>query len=175
MEEVEGQPDAVIGTFLVKSFTALVLFDTGASHSYISRGFVDKFKLPTQTLRTPLLVSSPGAEYMASRWCDQIPLTIGSHVFLSDLIILESQGLDVILGMDWMSKYGGSIDCASKSIYLITPEGKRIKYVSRHVPRRSQVNALTGVVQEEMPVVKDYPDVSQRNYQACHRTEILSF
>ena len=114
VEEVEEQPDAVIGKFLVKSFTALVLFDTGASHSYISRGFVDKFKLPTQTLRTPLLVSSPGAEYMASRWCDQIPLTIGTHVFSSDLIILESQGLDVILGMDWMSKYGGSIDCASK-------------------------------------------------------------
>ena len=54
MEEVEEQPDAVIGKFLVNSFTALVLFDTGASHSYISREFVDKFKLPTQTLRTPL-------------------------------------------------------------------------------------------------------------------------
>ena len=84
MEDVEDQPDTVIGKFLIKSFTALVLFDTGASHSYISREFVDKFKLPTQTLRTPLLVSSPGAEYMASRWCDQIPLTIGSHVFPSD-------------------------------------------------------------------------------------------
>ena len=58
-----------------------------------------------------------------------------------------------------MSKYGGSIDCASKSIYLTTLEGKRIKYVSRHAPRRSQVNTLTGVVQEEVPVVKDYPDV----------------
>ena len=80
-------------------------------------------------------------------------------MFPSDLIILESQGLDVILGIDWMSKYGGSIDCASKSIYLTTPEGKRIKYVSRHVPRRSQVNTLTGVVQEEVPIVKDYPDV----------------
>ena len=58
-----------------------------------------------------------------------------------------------------MSKYGGSIDCASKSIYLTTPEGKRIKYVSRHAPRRTQVNSLSGVVQEEIPVVKDYLDV----------------
>ena len=49
MEEVEAQPDAVIGNFLVKSFTALVLFDTGASHSYISRGFVDKYKLSTKS------------------------------------------------------------------------------------------------------------------------------
>ena len=34
VEEVEDQPDAVIGNFLIKSFTAIVLFDTGASHSY---------------------------------------------------------------------------------------------------------------------------------------------
>ena len=109
-------------------------------------GFVDKFKLPTQTLRTPLLVSSPKAEYMASRWCDWIPLTVGSHVFPSDLIILESQGLGVILGMDWLSKYGGNIDCTSKSILLTIPEGKSIKYVSRHVLKRTQVNSLSGVV-----------------------------
>ena len=55
--------------------------------------------------------------------------------------------------------YGGNIDCASKSIIFTTLEGKRIKYVSRHAPRRTQVNSLSGVVQEEVPVVKDYPDV----------------
>ena len=80
-------------------------------------------------------------------------------MFPSDLIILESQGLDVILGMDWLSMYGGNIDCASKSILLTTPEGKRIKYVSRHAPRRTQVNFLSGVVHEEVRVVKDYLDV----------------
>ena len=110
---------------------------------------MDKFKLPTVALKTPMLVSSPGAEYMASQGCFQLSLTIGRHVFPIDLIILESQGLDVILGMDWLSKYGGTIDCASKSIILITPEGKRIKYVSRHALRR--------------------------NYQACHQTETWSF
>ena len=67
--------------------------------------------------------------------------------------------MDVILGMDWLSMYGGNINCASKLIMLTTPEGKRIKYVSRHVPRRTQVNSLSGVVQEEVSVVKDYPDV----------------
>ena len=100
VEEVEEQPDAVIGKFLVKSITALILFDTGASHSYISREFVDKYELPTQALRSPMLVTSPGAEYMASQGCFQVPLSIGRHVFPTDLIILESQGLDVILGMD---------------------------------------------------------------------------
>ena len=40
MEEVEEQPDAVIGKILVKSFIAIILFDTGALHSYISRGLI---------------------------------------------------------------------------------------------------------------------------------------
>ena len=55
--------------------------------------------------------------------------------------------------------YGGNIDCASKSILLTTPEGKRIKYVSRHSPIHTQVHSLMGVVQEKVPVVMDYPDV----------------
>ena len=67
-------------------------------------------------------------------------------MFPSDLIILESQGLNVLLGLDCLSMYGGNIDCASKSILLTTPEGIRIKYVSWHVPKRTEVNSLTGVV-----------------------------
>ena len=55
--------------------------------------------------------------------------------------------------------YGGNIDCASKTILLTTPEGRRIKYVSRCTPMMNRVNSLTGVVQEEVPVVQDFPDV----------------
>ena len=51
MEEIEDQPDAVVGKFLINAFTTLVLFDTGASHSFISRGFVDKYKLQTVALK----------------------------------------------------------------------------------------------------------------------------
>ena len=54
-----------------------------------------------------------------------MPLSIGKHVFPTYLIILKSQGLDIILGMDWMIKYEGLIDCASRSITLSAPEGKR--------------------------------------------------
>ena len=48
---------------------------------------------------------------------------------------------------------------ASKTILLTTPEGRWIKYVSRHEPKRAQVNCLIGVVQEEVPVVRDFPEV----------------
>ena len=86
-------------------------------------------------------------------------LSIGNHDFPVDLIVLESQGLDVILGMDWLTKFEGNIDCARKRILLTTLEQKGIKYVSRHTPIKKRVNSLTGVVQEEVPVVQDFLDV----------------
>ena len=47
MEEVMDELDAVIGTFLLNSFPTFVLFDSGASHSFISRTFVNKMgRLP---------------------------------------------------------------------------------------------------------------------------------
>ena len=98
--QAEDSSNVIMGNLPINDVPAKVLFDTGASHSFISRWFVDKFKLSTVALKTPILVSSPGAEAMASRGCFQLPLTIGRHVFPTDLIILESQGLDVILGMD---------------------------------------------------------------------------
>src|SRR3954462_3457355 len=159
VEEVYDEPDAVIGKFLINSAPALVLFDSGASHSFISRVFVDKHELRTVALKSPILISSPGAEMSASLGFYQIRLAIGQHVFPSDLIILKSQGLDVILGMDWLAKYQGVIDCASRSITLRTPTGLKIKYVSKYRHKHAQVNSLEGGSLDDKRVVRDYPDV----------------
>ena len=113
----------MLGKFLVNSCTALVLFDTGASHSFISRAFVGRNKLATEFLRGSIRVSSPGGEMILTHGCRLLTLAIGAHTFPTDLIVLNSQGLDVILGMDWMSKYEGQIDCAQRAITLTTLEG----------------------------------------------------
>src|SRR3954467_14490175 len=107
----------------------------------------------------PILISSPGAEMSASVGCYQIDLAIGRHVFPTDLIILKSQGLDVILGMDWLAKYQGVIDCASRSITLRTPAGLKIRYESKYKHKQTQVNSLKGGSLEDVRVVRDYPDV----------------
>ena len=82
---------------------------------------------------------------MAGLGC-RASLNIGNHNFPADLIVLESQTLDVILGIDWLTKFEGNIDCARKTIFLTTLEQKRIKYVSRRTPTKNRVNSLTGVV-----------------------------
>ena len=98
-----GLAPLLVSSWLIQLQPLFFLTPVHLIHSY-QGGFVDKFKLPTVALKTPMLVSSPGAESMSSRGCFQLPLTIGTHVFPTDLIILESQGLDIILGMDWLSR-----------------------------------------------------------------------
>jgi hypothetical protein len=82
---------------------------------------VDRNSIPTESIPTPIKVSSPGGELVAAFGCCNLSLDIGAYNFPTNLIVLESQGLDVILGMDWMIAYKGVIDCAERSILLTTP------------------------------------------------------
>nr|XP_051196726.1 uncharacterized protein LOC127310066 [Lolium perenne] len=159
VEEVMNEPDAVMGMFPLNSFTALVLFDTGASHSFISRAFVNKNGLPTETIGKTIKVSSPGGEMIVNSGCRDLILEIGPYKFPAHLVILESQGLYVILGMDWMTTHRGVIDCVSKSITLTTPEGKRIRFKSRLDFREIRLDNLKGVSLDQVHIVKEYPDV----------------
>jgi hypothetical protein len=174
VEEIYDESDAVYGTFLLNKFSTLVLFDTGASHSFISRPFVVKNKIPTETIGYPIRVSSPGEELIVNAGCRDLVLEIGKHKFSANLIVLDSQGLDVILGMDWMTAFEGVIDSANKTITLTTPEKKCIRFKSTFKLKGSKVNSLKGVSMEEVPVVKEYPDVFPEELPECQQTEMSS-
>jgi hypothetical protein len=127
VEEVMNKPDAVMGMFPLNSFTTLVLFDIGTSHSFISRTFANKNGFPTETIGKTIKVSSTDGELLVNAGCRELILEIGRYKFPTHLVILDSQGLDVILSMDWMTIYGGVVDCVNRAITLTTPEGKRIR------------------------------------------------
>jgi hypothetical protein len=59
VEESQEAPDVVIGTFSINDLSAVVLFDSGASHSFISAAYVEKHNLPMALLRSQMIVSSP--------------------------------------------------------------------------------------------------------------------
>jgi hypothetical protein len=159
VEEAYEAPDSVIGKFKLNSIPAVVLFDTGASHSFISRVFVDRSNIPIETINTPIRISSPGGDLVSKFGCHGLSLKIGAYSFPTSLIILESKGLDIILGMDWMTAYEGIIDCAKRVVTLTTPEKKRIRFKSNFELKGSMVNSLKGVSIEGVPVVQEFPDV----------------
>jgi hypothetical protein len=59
-----------------------------------------------------------------------VNLKIRGVDFVANLIVLDSKGIDVILGMDWLSKHNVLIDYAKKSIKLTTLDGKELEYVA---------------------------------------------
>jgi hypothetical protein len=128
-------------------------------HSFISKAFVVKNKIPTKTIGCPIRVSSPGGELIVNAGCRNLVLEIGKHKFPANLIVLDSQGIDVIIGMDWMATFEGIIDCANKTITLTTPKKKRIHVRSTFELKGPKINSLKGVSLDEVPVVKEYPDV----------------
>jgi predicted aspartyl protease len=101
----------VLGTFFVNSVPATVLFDSGASHSFITDQFVTKYNLSMSSMKNPLIVSSPGGEMKTGHICPQVKINIMGVDFLANLVVLRSRGIDVILGMDWLRSCDGVIQC----------------------------------------------------------------
>jgi hypothetical protein len=100
VEEAQEAPDVVIGMFLVNDTSAVVTFDSEASHSFISTAYVGKHNLLLALLRCQMIVSSPRGDMPARQLCLKVNLKIREVDFVANLIVLESKGIDVILGMD---------------------------------------------------------------------------
>jgi hypothetical protein len=100
VEDAQVAPDVIIGMILVNDNGTIVLFDSGASHSLVAANFVQKHNLPLSMLKNRMIVSSPGGDMHARHVCPKISIIIRGVEFLANLIVLESKGIDVILGMD---------------------------------------------------------------------------
>jgi hypothetical protein len=114
MEDAQAALNVIIGMILVNDNNAIVLFDSGASHSFIAANFVQKYNLPVSMLKNWMIVSSPGGDMHARHVCPNISILRRGVEFLANLIVLESKGIYVILGMGWLSKHNGLIDCARR-------------------------------------------------------------
>jgi hypothetical protein len=72
VEEVQEAPDVVIVISLINDTSAVVLFDYGASHSFISVAYIGKHNLPLGLLRCQMIVSSPGGDMPARQLCPKV-------------------------------------------------------------------------------------------------------
>jgi hypothetical protein len=76
VEEVQEAPDVVIGMFLVNDTSAVVLFDSGASHSFLSATYVRQHNLPLALLKCQMIVSSLGGDMPIRQLCPKVNLKI---------------------------------------------------------------------------------------------------
>jgi hypothetical protein len=159
-DEAQQAPDVVLGMFLASSHPATILFDSGASHSFISSSFVAKHSLPIATMKHRMLVSSLGGEMRTKNICPTVSITIRGVDFPSNLILLDSKSIDIILGMDWLSKYDGVIQCTRKAVKLTKKDRTSVEFVAMvQSGPDSKVNQTKVIDIEDIRVVQDFPDV----------------
>jgi hypothetical protein len=180
MEEAQESPDIVIGMFLVNDTSVVVLFNFRASHSFISAAYVGKYNLPLALLKCQMIVSSPGGDMPARQLCPKVNLKIRGVDFVANLIVLESKGIDIILGMDRWSKHKVLIDCAKKSVKFTTPDGKELEFVvepvviAKRVASHAKVNQMDAIQGTECQWSMSFSMSSLKSCQVCCLIEISS-
>jgi hypothetical protein len=71
-----------------------------------------------------------------------VNLKIRGVDFITNLIVFESKGIDIIILMDWLSKHNVLIDCAKKSVKMTTPDGKELEFVVEPVVTAKGVTVI---------------------------------
>ena len=110
-------------------------------------------------MKHPLLVQTPSALTQAEFACKSTPIHILGQKFYADLVVLGKNGLDVILGMNWMAKYKGKIDCARRAVSLVSEDGLAIEHVADPSPPKALCQQSLSSTLNDIPVVNEYPDV----------------
>jgi hypothetical protein len=111
----EGEP-VMMGTFLVANYPAVILFDSGASHTFISKNFVEKCCIPCTESREGFIIHSPGGQIFTKEVAFHVPITLAEREFPTNMIGLKGQDIDVILGMNWLTQHKAILNTNSRTI-----------------------------------------------------------
>ncbi|XP_027337039.1 uncharacterized protein LOC113850671 [Abrus precatorius] len=124
--------ELIRGKCIINDRLCDVLFDSGATHSFVSMDCVNCIGLPISSLLCNVIVSTPTAKsVVTSSVCLACSIMIHGRNFCVDLICLPLSLLDVILGMDWLSSNCLLLDCKEKALIFgdNTPRNSRLLYM----------------------------------------------
>nr|XP_027086619.1 uncharacterized protein LOC113708357 [Coffea arabica] len=184
--EAEVSGDVVTGTLLINSTPAYVLFDCGASHSFVARKFVKYLCMPPEWMDHPYRVAAPENKILVSHTrYPNCSVELEDKKLEVDLVQINMSDFDVILGMHWLARHFAQIDCRKKRVLFMKPDEEDFSYQGnvdnrrvRRLPLLSAMQAhrairkgceayLAYVVDmekeetslEKIPMVKDFSDV----------------
>jgi hypothetical protein len=160
VEEIPTGEEMLAGTFFLSGHPIVILFDSGASHEFMSYVCAEKAKLSLVTSRMSYVISTPGCRVDVDRLVRRAPLDLAGRVFKTDLIVLNGQGLDVILGMSWMKWHKATLDISARLVHLNSPVYEK---VTLHLPAISHIKVFLHHVAElkveDIHVIREFLDV----------------
>ncbi|KAD4889453.1 hypothetical protein E3N88_21526 [Mikania micrantha] len=185
--EARHDVNTVTGTFLLNNLYASVLFDTGADKSFISPEFASLLSLPAVELETPYVIELANGKLIKTNSVIQgCSLNLNDHLFNIELLPIELGSFDVVVGMDWLSINQAEVICQTKMIRIPLPEGNTLIVQGEQAGRKLGIiscmqtqkclrkgcpaflayvinNSSSQERIEDIPVVKDFPEVFPDN------------
>ncbi|KAI3797109.1 hypothetical protein L1987_39801 [Smallanthus sonchifolius] len=197
-DQARVDPDVVSGTFIFDHTYVSVIFDSGASKSFISTTFCKREKCTISKIERAFSVeTAEGRTARVIEVVDNSTIKIEGHRFPVRLFVMVLAGFDVVLGMDWLTGNEAQIICKRKIIRLKAPDGSEVEILGdRDAPmpniismikaadylRRGCEAYLVYVIDkckeakelDDVPVVREYRRCFQRICLDYHLTERLS-
>jgi hypothetical protein len=106
------------------------------------------------------MISTLGGRVVAKQIAREVPLELAGQVFPTHLIVLNRQGIDVILGMSWMKLHKAILDIAIWLVFLESPiYGKVSLHLLVIVRLKATIYHIVAKSIEEIPVAQEFSDV----------------
>ncbi|GJR77451.1 putative reverse transcriptase domain-containing protein [Tanacetum coccineum] len=112
-------PNVVTGMFLLNQHLARVLFDSGADKSFVSISLASMLNIPPITIDTFYNIEMADENLVSTNTVIQgATLTLLNQPFKIDLMPIKLGSFDIVIGMDWLSKYHAKIICDEKVVHI---------------------------------------------------------
>ncbi|GJV44530.1 putative reverse transcriptase domain-containing protein [Tanacetum coccineum] len=112
-------PNVVTGMLLLNQHLARVLFDSGADKSFVSISLASKLNIPPIIIDTFYIIEMTDGNLVSTNTVIQgATLTLLNQPFKIDLTLAKLGSFDVVIGMDWLSKYHARIICDKKVVHI---------------------------------------------------------
>jgi hypothetical protein len=164
VDEIPIGEEVLAGTFFLNERPIVILFDSGASHDFMSSTYAKKAKLSLMASGAPDMISTPGGWVDADWIVQKVALELSGRIFSANLIILSGQGIDVILGMSWMKMHKAVLDIAGQFVHLNSPMyGKVILQIPTISRIKASLHHMVELKMEDIHVIREFPDVFPDN------------
>ena len=137
-----------------------VLFDSGASHIFISKECALKLGLEVECLKSSYSIHLPGGQIITNQMTRQVPLQLQGKIYPTYFIVLPTQKVDIILGMNWMEDRGVLLDTLSRIVHIqSSTHGSMTLHLGNPKSLPLSVNLTEGKSLAEIFVVCEYTNV----------------
>jgi hypothetical protein len=167
----------------MNDYQMYVLFDSGATHSFIANKNVTKLSKETKRVEKEFIIGTPLGETVETNVVfEGVGININGCELKVDLIPLELSDFDIILGMNWLGKNKARLDCFAKTVTFQGAKGETMVFkgertsnfpnmisgmVARKLLKKGCTAYLAYVINSEkgkiglsdIPIVREFPDV----------------